>query len=1228
MIAHFWLICLQGLSPFFNKFLILSRMKYHFLFTITLILSVFLSSSAWAVTYPVSTPVWEIPGGTFQTYFDNMYTTTQCNSIWQVVGWFTATGVPICIIPASAWLGLSWSLGDTLYHDGTTWVASANIYNANGNVGIWTSTPWAKLEVGGQIKITGWSPGNNKVLLSDATGLASWSSVPMPCVPGGSGTNNICYGIGSLTGNTTGSNNAAFGTNTLRNNTTGSDNSAFGYQSLYSLTTAFWNTAVGSNALYSNIIWANNAALWYVALRQNTGDSNTALWSQAFFSNSIGGQGVAVGYAALMANTTGFANTAIGSSAMYQNSIGGYNTSVWQNSLSSNTSGNNNAAIWVNAWSTLLSGNNNIFIGYNTQPNVSNTASNQLNIGNWIYGNNGNIGIGVTNPTAKLEINWQIKIMWGSPGVGKILMSDATGLASWSAFSPNPCTPGGSGIYNTCYGVQSLTSNTTGDYNTANGYNSLFNNTTGSFNAAYAYGSLFNNTTWGYNAWFGFQTLSSNTTWGYNSAVGYRALMQNSSGVGNSALGSEALTSNTTGNYNSAVWHYALFANTIWAYNTANGVYAMNSNTAGERNTANWYWSLYSNTTGGYNTAYGFWSSFANTTGSDNTTLWYMALRNNTTWSNNTALGDNAWYNLTSWNNNIFIGYNTQPNVSNTASNQLNIGNWIYGNNGNIGVGTGANLNNRLVIDSGIDDDSGLRLARLDTNSPLTSNNVIALGVNASGKVLPISPVSNIAVYTWVLRTSSLSPNPDVGTFQVTYDFNKYFDIPGKQSFVVSKGDGPSNNGPYFRENGTSSLCSWNGGYGSSPYDCATNGPDGLSASPWNSFTMTAKGETFGYQIALGARGDAPLFARSGRYNGSVSNGLYTNDSPYQTPAPWQKVLSVPANKPEYLYINTGLNSQLQAISGGWNVGIGTTSPQSRFEVWTGSTTAVLQHFRWTNVGVGLWAVRVLTTGTANAGFGNNTLRALTTWYSNSALGDSSLYGNTTWYFNTAWGSQALYGNVWWNWNTALGTQASWSNIWGSYNVALGWQALYTNTSNNDNVAIGYQSLRLATSDENVAIGSNAGSNLTTGANNIFIGANIQPNVSNTASNQLNIGNWIYGNNGNIGIGVTNPVSKMEVGGTFELWTNGTQLNAIIKSSVTLDVPSIAASACSAQTLSVANATVWASVVVSPASALTDRMIIAYSRVSGAGTVEVKFCNESAAAINLASMQYHITVIQ
>ena len=113
----------------------------------------------------------------------------------------------------------------------------------------------------------------------------------------------------------------------------------------------------------------------------------------------------------------------------------------------------------------------------------------------------------------------------------------------------------------------------------------------------------------------------------------------------------------------------------------------------------------------------------------------------------------------------------------------------------------------------------------------------------------------------------------------------------------------------------------------------------------------------------------------------------------------------------------------------------------------------------------------------------------------------------------------------------------------------------------------------------------------------------------------------------NIG-GSSVPNSTLEVNGTVKLGANGTQLNNIIKATVVLDVPSIAAGACSAQTLAVANATTTGTAFVSPASALTDNMVIAYTRVSAAGSVEAKFCNESVAAIDLASMNYYVTVIQ
>ena len=43
----------------------------------------------------------------------------------------------------------------------------------------------------------------------------------------------------------------------------------------------------------------------------------------------------------------------------------------------------------------------------------------------------GNVGIGVDDPDAELEVNGQIKVTGGSPGENKVLTSDANGLASW-----------------------------------------------------------------------------------------------------------------------------------------------------------------------------------------------------------------------------------------------------------------------------------------------------------------------------------------------------------------------------------------------------------------------------------------------------------------------------------------------------------------------------------------------------------------------------------------------------------------------------------------------------------------------------------------------------------------------------------------------------------------------------------------------------------------------------
>jgi hypothetical protein len=85
----------------------------------------------------------------------------------------------------------------------------------------------------------------------------------------------------------------------------------------------------------------------------------------------------------------------------------------------------------------------------------NNFSSFPLTDGNLIV--SGKVGIGTANPSARLEVAGNVKIVDGTQGAGKVLTSDAGGLASWkSTTSSCPCgtcwaaNMAGNGSYSNC----------------------------------------------------------------------------------------------------------------------------------------------------------------------------------------------------------------------------------------------------------------------------------------------------------------------------------------------------------------------------------------------------------------------------------------------------------------------------------------------------------------------------------------------------------------------------------------------------------------------------------------------------------------------------------------------------------------------------------------------------------------------------------------------------------
>ena len=112
----------------------------------------------------------------YQTTASGRYSTAIGRNTTAESGYETVLGIYDTDYSPSSTVG--WNFSDRLFVVGNGTAeglrSDAMVVLKSGNTGIGVSDPDAKLEVAGQIKITGGFPGANKVLTSDASGLATW----------------------------------------------------------------------------------------------------------------------------------------------------------------------------------------------------------------------------------------------------------------------------------------------------------------------------------------------------------------------------------------------------------------------------------------------------------------------------------------------------------------------------------------------------------------------------------------------------------------------------------------------------------------------------------------------------------------------------------------------------------------------------------------------------------------------------------------------------------------------------------------------------------------------------------------------------------------------------------------------------------------------------------------------------------------------------------------------